>query len=250
MKKSSILAICLYCSLTAAAQPNSAVPKNIRAANTLENLFDASGLSSSDNLYGIPLEPGRVVGNAYLNSEWKRTTFMLYDADKMIEGYPSRYGIDEDQFEIKSTHGIKVLNGKRVKSFVWVDSLSKSPHYFVNGREFRNEENVPLSGFYEVLTEGVLTLLSNTEVVVKKPTYNEKLDMGNRDERIVKKARFFYSEDGKIKELSSSKKKFFPVFGEHAGAIQEFVRVNSLSLDEARHLKAIFEQYNKRVTIN
>jgi hypothetical protein len=250
MKKASTLAICLVCALAATAQPNSALPKNIRAANTLENLFDANGLSTSDNLYGIPLEPGRIVGNAYLSSHWKRTAFLLYDGDKMIEGYPARYEIDQDQFEIKAAGGVKVLNGKRVKSFVWVDSLTKAPHYFVNGKDLTNTENVPMAGFYEVLTEGALTLLLKTEVIVKKPTYNEKLDVGNRDQRIVKKAVFWYSENGKIKELSSSRKKFFPVFGKHEEAIHEFIRVNSLSLDRPEHMKAIFDQYNKRAAIN
>ena len=124
MKKPFIAALALFCSISAIAQPNSPVPKNLRAANTLDNLFDANGLGISDNLYVIPLEPGRIVGNAYLTPDWKRTTFMLYDADKMIEGYPSRYEIDQDQFEIKAASGIKVLSGKRVRSFVWVDSLS------------------------------------------------------------------------------------------------------------------------------
>lgn len=250
MKKSSALALWLFCAVAGTAQPNSAVPKNIRAANTLDNLFDANRLGISDILYGIPLEPGRVLGNAYLNADWKRTALLLYDGDKMIEGYPSRYEIEQDQFEIRASGKVKILDGKKVKSFVWVDSLTKAPHYFVNGKDFKNRADLPLSGFYEVLTEGALTLLSKVEVIVKKPTYNEKLDVGNRDKRIVKRTAFFYSVNGTVDELPGSKKKFFPVFGEHAEAIQEFVQLNSLSLDKPDHLKAIFDHYNQRVAIN
>src|SRR5688572_17600946 len=145
MKTLTILAA-VFCTVEAFAQPNSTVPKNIRAANTLDNLFDANGLATFDNLYGIPLEPGRVIGNSYLNPDWNRTTFLLYDADKMIEGYSSRYEIDQDQFEIKVAGGIKLLNGKRVKSFVWLDSLTRAPHYFVNAKDFKNGDNSSLGG--------------------------------------------------------------------------------------------------------
>ena len=244
--KTSVVVIFLAGALTATAQPGSTVPKNIRAANTLEYLFDANGLANFENLYGIPLEPGNVVGNSYLNDNWRRTTFLLYDVEKMLEGYHSRYEIGQNQFEIKTTDGIKVLNGKKVKSFVCMDTLTKVPHYFINGLDYENEENVRQSGFFEVMTEGSLTLLSKMQVSVKEPTYNEKLDMGNPDTRILKKTRYYVIANHKLKEVPSSRKKFLPLFGEHAPAIETFIKTNKLSLDEASHLKAIFEYYNAR----
>jgi hypothetical protein len=168
----------------------------------------------------------------------------------MLEGYSSRYEIDQDQFEIKVAGGIKLLNGKRVKSFVWLDSLTRSPHYFVNAKDFKSEDNSVVKGFFEVLTEGELTLLSKTDIVVKKPNYNERLDIGTRDARILKKTKFFFTDKGKIKELATNRKKLLPVFGEHATAMDEFIRKNSLSLNEPAHLKAIFENYNAKVITN
>lgn len=250
MRTISACLLAALCAWSAFAQPSNTVPKNIRAANTLENLADAEGLTSFDNLYGIPLEPGAVVGDAYLNPEWKRTTFMLYDADKMVEGFPTRYEIDLDQFEIKSSTGIKVLSGKRVKSFVWIDSLSNAPHYFINGRDFRGDDGNTLSGFYEVLSEGSLTLLARTDVVVRQPTYNDKFDVGQRDTRILKKLSFYYLQDGVLRELPSSRKKMMSLFGDHSVAVDDFIRVNRLSLNEAAHLRAIFDHYNARLVTN
>ena len=242
--KNIVALFLLLGALTSGAQPINTVPKNIRAANTLENLFDASGLTTSDNLYGIPLEPGGVKGTAYLNADWRRTTFLLYDADKMIEGYPARYEIDQDRFEIKAASGVKVLNGRKVRSFVWLDSLTQTPHYFVNAKDFKNEDKVDLAGFFQVLTEGNLTLLSKTGVVVKDPTYNEKFDMGERDTRIIKKTKYYYLAQNLLREVPSSRKKFFPIFGQHADEIEQFVKVNKLSLNESGHLTTIFLRYN------
>lgn len=250
MKKFTLTVAALAFVFGAAAQPISTVPKNIRASNTLSNLYDANGLTTFDNFYGIPLEPGSIVGNAYLNPDWKRTTFLLYDNDKMIEGYSSRYEIDRDQFEIMASGMVKVLNGKRVKSFVWVDSLSRMPHYFVNGRDFKDENNTPFSGFFEVMTEGTLSLLAKTEVVVKNPNYSVQFDMGNRDTRISKKTVFHYAQSGKIKEVPASRKRLLPVFGEHAPAVDRFIKLNTLSLNQEGHLKAIFEHYNSLMITN
>ena len=247
--KNAFVFFALLGHFAAGAQPGNAVPKNIRAANTLENLFDASGLTTSDNFYGIPLEPGDVVGNAYLNPEWRRTTFLLYNVDKMIEGYPARYEIGQDQFEIKTSRGIKVLNGSKVKSFVWVDSATRTPHYFVNGRDFDHADHVTFTGFYEVLAEGNLILLCKTAVIVKDPTYNDKFDMGQRNTRILKKRHFYYVDQNEVREVPSSRKKFFSIFGPHADEVGSFANVNKLSIDDAGHLTSIFRHYNSlRVT--
>jgi hypothetical protein len=137
-----------------------------------------------------------------------------------------------------------------VKSFVWIDSLTRKPHYFVNGKDFKSNDNTTLSGFFEVLEEGDFTLLSKTEVAVKKSNYNESLDMGDRDDRIIKKAKFYYLHNGKVNELPSSRKKLLPVFGDRAFAMEEFIKKNSLSVNQPAHLRIIFEHYNSQVVTN
>ena len=232
------------------AQSVSTVPKNIRAAYTLDNLFEISKTANADSFYGIPLEAGSVRGDAYLSPEWKRTTFLLYKVEKMVEGYAARYEISQDEFEIKTTAGIKVLDGRRVKSFVWVDSASKTPHYFINGQDLPALGGSPLTGFYEVLAEGPLTLLAKAEVVVRKPTYNVQLDMGDPDMRISKKTAFFFLEGNSLTELPSSRRKLIALFGERAGEADKFIKVNSLSLDNDIHLKALFEHLNRLPAMN
>jgi hypothetical protein len=247
--KTTFALLALLGTFSAAAQLSNTVPKNIRASNTLNNLSDPGGLAAK-NLYGIPLEPGRVIGNTYLSTDWKMTTLLLYDGGKMIEAYPARYEIESDQFEIKTSSGVKVLNGTKVNSFVWVDSLTQFPHYFVNGKDLSNEDGIALSGFFEVLTEGSLSLLSKIKITVKDPTYNAQLDMGNRDTRLNKKTILYYFDRHVVRELPPSKKRLLPIFGEHASEVEDFIKVNKLSLNEAAHLRAIFENYNARIVTN
>jgi hypothetical protein len=206
--------------------------------------MDLNILTTRGHLYGIAMEPGGVVGNSYLNEHWNRTALLLYDNEKLVEGYSARYEISNDHFEIQTAGGLKILNGKKVRSFVWVDSTTHAPHYFVNAQDLRDENDVPLPGFFEVLSEGERTLLSRTHVLVKDPTYNEKFDMGNRDTRIIKKTGYFFAEKNVVREVPSSRKKFLSIFGARAEEIGAFIRDNRLSHNDEMHLKLIFERYN------
>ena len=45
------------------------VPENVRAANTLEKLQDLDRMGNADMLYGIPLPPGKVIGDTYIDPQ-------------------------------------------------------------------------------------------------------------------------------------------------------------------------------------
>lgn len=248
--KTILLTVAVLGTLGVAGQPNDIVPKNIRATNTLDNLFDANGLATTDHLWGIPLEPGRVVGTTYLTEDWNRTTIMLRDTDKLIEGYHTRYEIDLDQIEIRTAKEVKILDGRNVESFVWLDDLSQVPHYFVNARDYRTEDGESMGGFFEVLSEGPLTLFSRTSIYVKEPNYNVALDMGIRDTRVMKKTVFYYFDGDFVRELPSSRKKLLSVLPDGEDEVGQYIKTNKLSLNEAQHLKILFDHYNQHIATN
>jgi len=152
-------------------------------------------------LYGIPLPEGKTVGDTYLDTHWRNSSILLYEGEKLFEGFPIRYDIMADEVEVKSKKGIKVLKGIRIKSFVWVDSVTKAPDYFVNAKDFKDESNVPYRGFFQVLTEGSLPLFKKTEIDIKKADYNIQFNVGNPDDKILKKSEFYTLRDKQVIEL-------------------------------------------------
>ncbi|HEX6226538.1 MAG TPA: hypothetical protein VFZ52_19090 [Chryseolinea sp.] len=224
----------------------SVVPPNVRATHTLDKLTDLDGINTSDILYGIPLPPGKIVGDTYLDIHWRKSSILLYENDKLIEGFPVRYDIQANEAEIKSKSGIKVLKGEKIKSFVWVDSLSKTPDYFVNAKDFRNEDNVPYTGFFQVLTEGPVPLFKKTLLEIKKADYNLQFNVGSQDDKILKKSKYYALKDKRVLELPSSRKKLAAFFGDKAEPMEEFMRDNNLS-PKGDELKIIFEHYNSLV---
>ena len=226
------------------SQPVSALPNTIWAVNTIEGLNDTNGLGNGEVLYGIPIPEGKVIGDTYLNKNWMISTLLLYDRDKMLEGFPLRYDILSDELEIKAKDGVKALRGDRVKSFIWLDSLTKAPTYFVNAKDYKDAENVTMMGFFQVLADGPSPLFKKTRIKIKKANYKVQFDVGSRDDKIIKKHDYFTLQNNHVAELPSGKKNLLPFFGDQAAEVEKFIEVNSLNTSKETHLKAIFEHYN------
>jgi len=220
------------------------MPDNLRAASTIDRMSNFTGTNVPDFLYGIPAAPGKVIGDTYLNTEFNTSNVLLYENDKIIEGYPVRYDVYTNELEFNAKNGIKVMNGGKVKSFAWIDEKSKLPEYFINAKEFRNSENVQLIGFFQVLSDGALPLLKKTTVDVKKPDYNEALNVGSRDAKILKKAEQFYAVGNKVFKVPASKKNVLSLFADKSAEMEKFIADKSLSMAKEEHLITIFNHYN------
>jgi hypothetical protein len=198
-------------------------------------------------MYGIPLPPGKVVGDGYLNKNWMVSSVLLYQDDKLLEGYPVRYDILLDELEVRGKSGVKVLEGPKVKSFSLVDSISGRPKYYVNAKEYKMEDNTPLVGFFEVLADGTLPLFGKPTVAVKRANYSVHFDVGTRDDQILKSYEYFTSREGVVFALPTSNRKLLALFGDKASAVNKFIRINSLSTADPFHLARIFQHYNDLV---
>ena len=220
------------------------IPSQLRAQYTLNGVGDVNGLSTNEMLFGIPLPPGEVIGNTYLDLKWNKSRIMFYENEKIIEGLPVKYNIKEELLEIKTKYGVKVLEAARVKSFMWADSLLTLEHYFINGKEYK-QNGSPLSGFLEVLSEGSIPLLKRTAIIQKDPNYIAALDVGSTDTKLIKKETFYFAKGTDLKKIGT-KKSLLQAFGEHSTAVEQYIKENKLDLDRQNDLAKIFEFYNSK----
>lgn len=221
-----------------------AIPAQMRAENTLDRLSDKGGLSNSDILYGVPLPPGKVIGDNYLDKKWNKANILLYQSETVIEGYPIKYDIKSDLVEIKTSSGIKILDIKKIKNIVWVDSVTLIPHYFVNAGEFKRE-GVPSRGLLEVLVDGTIPLVKKTDLFVKKPTYNAALDVGTRDTKIYPKETTYYVKEGEMIKVKG-KKDIPAAAADRANEVESFIKANKLNVNKETDLIRVFEFLNSK----
>jgi hypothetical protein len=206
-------------------------------------LTDSNGLGNNEMMFGIPLPEGKVIGDTYLSTEWKRSVILLYEKGKLIEGFPVRYDIKADELDVKGRSQVKVIEGRKVKSFMWMDSTRTEPYYFVNARDFK-QDNVPLTGFFEVLVDGTSPLFKRTTLSVKKADYNVTLSMGSRDDKILKNSSYYLADGNAVSEIPGSKKKFLQLLKEKSNEVEAYMDSNNLSIKKEEELMAIFKYYN------
>lgn len=242
-----IFALFLTCSVSyIVAQPGSVIPPNVRAMNTIERLTDSNGLGTNEMMYGIPLPEEKVIGDTYLNTEWKRSVILLYENNKLLEGYPIRYDIKADELGVKTVNGVKVLSGRNVKSFTWIDSLRSEPYYYINAKEYRND-GIALAGFFEVLVDGKTPLFKKMDVIIKKADYNVQLSIGSRDDKILKKPTYYFADVNKTIEVSGNKRKMLTLLEDNTSEVEMYMDKNGLSTKNEDDLIKIFKYYNSLI---
>jgi hypothetical protein len=242
MKKLYILTLII---LPVGAYCQSAIPLNIRAQITAERLSSQNWEKVGNSIVGIPIPPGDVVGDVYLDSKWNLGSIMVDEKKTLVEGYPMKYDLKSQNIEIKTSSGIRVLGVKNVAHMVWLDSITRQPRYFVNAARYK-EDGVPMIGLMEVLFDGEKALLKKTKLNVRQPTYVPAMDVGSRDTKLYKKSAYYYNNGTEVVEIKS-KKKFIDSLGDHGSEVGQYMKENRLDVKTETDLVKIFEFYNSKI---
>lgn len=188
--------------------------------------------------------PG-TVGDVYLTPDYRITTFWLYEENRVAQGYATRLDLQRNEFDIYmgKGSGVKALSGTKVKTLVMADSLTKTPQYFVNGQEFKDEDDTPYVGFFQILSEGEYTLLKMTRVTFKPADHNPTHYTGSKDNRFIKKTELYVAAGVKAYELPN-RKTILKLMESHKEEVDKFIKVNEINMSVERHLVALFDYYN------
>ncbi len=239
---------CLLIGFTFGISRGQVDPKNplsdsyFRRVNVMQRMLDPVSIRSGSIPSVMPAAAPEVKGDVYLTPDYRITTFVLYDNEKLIEGFASKYDINKNEFDILTHQGVRVLPGNKVKSLVWMDSLTKQPQYFFNYQDVKNEEGVPYLGFFQLLSDGTMPLLKKTELIFRKADFNPALNVGSKDHRYIKKPHYYTIKDSKMIVIPG--KKIYLLFADHQDEAQKFIKKNSLDLSMENHLAALFDYYN------
>lgn len=194
---------------------------------------------------GANTPPG-TVGDVYLSGSYNISVFQLYDGDKLVEGYFSKLDLQNNEFDIITKAGVKVLKGNLVKSFIYDDSLTNIRHSFVNALEWKTTDESTLKGFFEILSPGSIILARYTELKFIKADYNAAKHIGSKDHRYVKKEHFYYVAKNVVSPLPK-KKELFDIFGDKKVELQKFSDEQNINLKNSMGLERLFTYYNQLV---
>ncbi len=221
-------------------------PDNMRAFNTMRQWGTNGNIETGDLLRGLNPPPPEVIGDVYLDSEWKVGNVLMFQDNMTIEDYPLRYDLYNDMLEIDTDEGVKVLEAHRIKSFAWRDSNGK-PVYYLGSRNYRSETE-ELNGFFEIMADGEVPLLRKTNIRVKEPDYYEGIDIGSRDYEIQKSDEYYYAIGRVVYELKRSKKGVLEAFADREDEMSAFFKKENIVFKKDGDLALAFTYYNNLIS--
>ncbi len=222
------------------------LPPQIRIRQTMDGLSSAGGLSRSDVFYGIDIDPGRVLGDYYLDQKWNTASILMFDSEKIIDGYPVKYDIEGDAIEVMVGKQIKLIKVSQVESMIWYDSITNVPRAFINAKGY-SDSGTELSGLLEVLVDGNIPLIRKTTIWIKRPDYVPAFDVGSKDTKINKRETFYYAKGKTLFEIKK-RKQLITLFGDKGEEMDTYIKVNHLNIKEQRGLSNIFLHYNSLIS--
>jgi hypothetical protein len=202
--------------------------------------------NSNSVLPGLPAVNPEVIGDPFLKSHFSLTSALLYN-DQTLNGIQSKYDLLHDDFYIQAKQGLRVLSGYQVKSYTFIDSITKKSSTYINAKEFKTGNSNPLKGFFEIVFDGKMAYLKKTDASVQKANYHVALNVGRQNHEVSKKIEYYYLVNDIVEKLPTAKH-LTTIFGEHQAVMEKFIKVNQLNLKDERHISLMFEYYNQSLS--
>jgi len=224
------------------------IPSQMRSEVTLDHLLSSNGSAKPDLSFGNAMSIGSTSGHNYIDQKWNNCSILLFDSQKLIEGYLAKYDISENKLAVKSKSGTKLIEVIKIKSIVWLDSLTSAPRYFINAKDYK-EDNTQLSGLLEVLVDGQVPLLARSYLKEKEIGFFSGLfSLFDKEKREKKYEvdKFFYVGSGNSVSKISAKREFLLSFGDFYWEMEEYIEKNNLNISTQIGLQKVFEYYNTK----
>lgn len=230
----------IFISLVANAQ--NTLPPQIRIRETMDGIADPAGVTRGEILYGVQVQPGRILGDYYLDTKWNKGSLLIYGNEKVIDGYYIKYDIEGNALEVKVDELTKLISVNKIESVIWYDSLTQVPRAFVNAKEYTENGN-QVTGLLEILEDGKIPLAKKTTIWIKRPDYVVAFDVGSQDTKIYKRETIYFLQEKELKEVKK-KKDLLAAFGEKSNEMEKYIKVNKLNIREERGLRMAIRHYN------
>lgn len=215
---------------------------------TTKDRINFSGLMipSTGVLFGVEGEKGKLIGDNYYDTTFQAGNIRFYGrvgGSDSLAGIPVRYDLLTQEVEVRAgANDIRAAKAPTVRYFVMNNRVG-GPGVFINAREFRGEAD-ELLGFLESLVSGKLSLLQRHSIQLKKGNYNAALNVGTKDDEMVKKRDYYVAKGRIAMKFSPSKKALLELMNDQQTAVEAYLKDKKLDLKKTNGLAEVFAFYN------
>lgn len=203
-------------------------------------------------IYGVEGSKGTVQGDVYLDSAWHTAELFFYpevvrrydpEASDSVGGYKVRVEVVDYTVEFLIDNTVKAIEENAVKKLRW--QTNNKVVKLVNTRQYSGAEDV--KGFYEILSEGQLTVLKYTRIQVIQPTFNVALNVGTKDAKLIQKPEYYYvkgTQSTTLTKFKPTKSALLDLMNNKKTSVEKYLKTNDLSLKEEQDLVKVLNFYN------
>ncbi|MBD2755251.1 hypothetical protein IC230_20285 [Spirosoma sp. BT704] len=205
-------------------------------------------IPKTGTLYGISGPAGKTIGDPYLDTTWQVGNVKFYgkilNTSDSLGGVPVRLDLMNHDVEIQAgANDIRSAKAPSVR-YVVVNNKMGTTNQFINVREYRGEADA-LSGFFEQVSLGKMTLLEYPSIYVKRANFNAAMNTGSKDDELIKKFDWYVAHDGRAAKFSANKKAILELMADKKDQIDVFLKTEKPDLKSKSGLTKVFSYYNK-----
>jgi hypothetical protein len=188
---------------------------------------------------------GEVKGSSYLNEDWITSIVYLkpghFSIDK-FEGIRIKANLQSNGIEIETEAGIKLIESSIFDKFEWTNPQTNEKEEYVNCNKF-SVGGTRLDGFCRISGDKI-RLVSRNYVEIIKSNYNVAMDVGSKEDEIIKKSKCYLLTDDVLIECKN-KQTLYSTMADKAAEIKTFIQVNKIRLSDEADLRSVVTYYNK-----
>ncbi len=212
--------------------------------------FTTLNATNNATLFSIKGDPGKLIGDPYLDTTWQAGNVKFYNrlgvslTTDSLDGVPVRLDLSANEVEIKAgSNDIRAVKSTAVR-YMDINNASGSVSRFINVREYQGEID-GLTGFFNQLVTGKLSLLLHPSVYVQKANFNVAMNTGTKDDEFIKKMDWYVARGKQVAKFSPNKKTILDLMADKKEQIDTFLKAEKPNLKSRQGLLAVFAYYNK-----
>lgn len=184
---------------------------------------------------------GKLKAQQFPSDLWHEGKIVLLEGADTLIG-KVKYDLQQDLIQYTANaQTIEAYSAKKVLFFeIFDNTVHKYRSFYALPYTTQSGYRAPV--FFELLEEGKLTLLAREAIETK--SYSSMYYYGSYTRQILVYRYFFLDENGMITEFNGNKKDLLELMGKKAEAVEDFMKVNRLKLDEKYDFAQIVKYYN------
>lgn len=211
--------------------------------------FANLNINNNATLFTIKGPAGALIGTPYLDTTWQAGNVKFYNKIGMslttdsLAGVPVRLDLLANEVDVRA--GATSIKAVKVSAVRYIDMNNAygSVSRFINVQEFQSEGQ-SLTGFFEQMVAGKLSLLMYPSVHIQKGNYNVAMNVGSKDDQLLKKTDWYVARGKQVVKFSPGKKAILDLMADKKDQIDRFLKEKKPDLKTRDGLYTTFTYYN------